>query len=94
MNVCRWFISYQVFKWSRSYLTGLPFSTEERSEEAEGPLKPAAVAEDDEKDTNERDLNEGKNSSKDPGKMWEPFTFLSPAPLPKAAHTLPHIHAY
>ena len=81
-------------KWSCGYLTGLPFWTEEPSEEAEGPIKPAAGAEDDEKDTNERDPSEGKNSSKDPGKMWEPFTFLSPPPLPKAALPLPHAHAY
>ncbi|ELK27508.1 Zinc finger homeobox protein 4 [Myotis davidii] len=46
----------------------LRVTSEEPSEEAEGPLKPTPVAEEDEKDTNERDPGEGKNSaSKDPG---------------------------
>ncbi|KAK1332096.1 hypothetical protein QTO34_007782 [Cnephaeus nilssonii] len=46
----------------------LRVTSEEPSEEAEGPLKPTPAAEEDEKDTNERDPGEGKNSSsKDPG---------------------------
>ena len=63
-------------------LTGLSFLTEEQSEEAEGAIKPTAGAEDDEKDTSERDNNEGKNSNKDSGKMLESFTFPSPTSIP------------
>lgn len=63
-------------------LTGLSFLTEEQSEETEGAIKPTAGAEDDEKDTSERDNNESKNSNKDSGKMLESFTFLPPPPFP------------
>lgn len=65
-------------------LIGLPFLTEEQSEEAEGAIKPTAVAEDDEKDTSERDNSEGKNSNKDSGKMQESFTLAFPY-----THSLP-----
>lgn len=73
-------------------LTGLPFLTEEQREEAEGTVKPTTVTEDDEKDTNERDNSEGKNSSKDSGKMLDslPFIFLHPS-IPcnqRFSHTL------
>ncbi|EHB13072.1 Zinc finger homeobox protein 4 [Heterocephalus glaber] len=43
------------------------FNQKEQSEEAEGAIKPTAVAEDDEKDPSERDNSEGKNSTKDSG---------------------------
>lgn len=76
-------------------LTSLPFWTEEPSEEAEGPLKPTPAAEEDEKDTNERDPGEGKNSSsKDPGKMLDPFPFLPPPHSPQSALPSPHPHTY
>lgn len=61
-------------------LTGLLCLTEEQSEEAEGAAKPAAVAEEEEKDTSERDNSEGKNSNKDSGKTLASFTFLSSTP--------------
>lgn len=59
---------------------GLLFLTEEQSEETEGAAKPAAVAEEEEKDRSERDNSEGKNSNKDSGKMLASFTFLSYPP--------------
>lgn len=65
-------------------LTGLPLLTEEQSE-AEGTIKPTAVAEGDEKDTRERDRSEGKNPNEDSGKMLESFTFPSPTPNPNPA---------
>lgn len=111
MGVCRWFVGDHVCEWSCNYLgvhflggigrvvpillTSLPFWTEEPSEEAEGPLKLTPVAEEDEKDTNERDPGEGKNSSsKDPGKMLHPFPFLPPHPRPKISPSFtpsPHL---
>ena len=76
------FIFACVFLGFSILLTGLPFLTEEQSEETEGASRPTAVAEDDEKDTSERDNNEGKNSNKDTGKMLESFTFPFPTPIP------------
>lgn len=70
-------------------LTGLFFLTEEQSEEAEGAGKPASVAEDDERDTCERDNSEGKNSNKDSGKMLASLTFLPPTPHPNPADPPP-----
>lgn len=61
-------------------LTGVCFLAEEQSEETEGAIKPIAGADEDEKDTSERDNSEGKNSNKDSGKMLESFTFPSPIP--------------
>lgn len=75
-------------------LTGLPLLTEEQSEEAEGAIKPTAVAEDDEKDTSERDNSEGKNSNKDSGKMLKSLTFPSPTSIPSNQpflHPLPSL---
>ena len=68
-------------------LTGVYFLAEEQNEEAEGAIKPIAGADEDEKDTSERDNSEGKNSNKDSGKMLVSFTF--PSPTPSQRSTLP-----
>ena len=89
------FIFACVFLGFSILLTGLPFLTEEQSEETEGASRPTAVAEDDEKDTSERDNNEGKNSNKDTGKMLESFTFPFPTSLPRSLairHPLPKLN--
>lgn len=67
----------------------MPFLTEEQSEEAEGTSKPTAVAGDDEKDPSERDISEGKNSSKDPGKTLDSLTFHSLTSIHSLQSTFP-----
>lgn len=72
-------------------LTGPPFLAEEQSEEAEGAIKPTSVAEEDEKDSSERETSEGKTSNKDSGKMLESVAFLpQPTSIP---HSQPFLYA-